>query len=226
MGGKTTTGRSERTSSGRKAIVPATLFRETAVKNNEIEEFGVKFKTGEPVTFNFVRNTTKAPHLPGDEFQQSLEPAGRYMLHDFEPEREPPKGWEKGTVAFQRPLVIELNSNPDAMGAYDETSWKANLSKQYGGKTGAKLSRALQAAGYDGIVTIEKGGKTPGTREIIDIGIVGKNDRQKLTNFLSSDDAPHMLPVGHAHDIRTPMPGKPIVRAPQPPRKKKKKGPA
>lgn len=51
-------------------------------------------------------------------------------------------------------------------GGYDRTSWKARLSEEYGGLTGDKLSKAIAADGYDGIVTIDAA-KNPS--EIVDI---------------------------------------------------------
>jgi hypothetical protein len=46
------------------------------------DEAGVRFETGVPVRFPFIRNTERAPRPRGhDQFQQRLEPAGVYLLH-------------------------------------------------------------------------------------------------------------------------------------------------
>jgi hypothetical protein len=133
------------------------------------DEQGAWFETGVPVTFRFVRNTEKSPYF-GAQFQQDLEPAGRYMLHNENP-GELARGWETGFVHFERPLVISFNI-PRTSPHYDETSWKARLARVYGA-TGADLSRLLLADGWDGIVTVgeyEWQGKVScDTREIVDL---------------------------------------------------------
>ena len=98
---------------------------------------------------NFVFNQTKAD-LPGD-FAQDLEPAGRYMQvsKDTFPGGE---GMTTGKVTFKNPLVVEFKST-------GRDGWKSDLSKQYDGKTGRKLSQAIIKDGYDGIITLRDYGK-------------------------------------------------------------------
>jgi len=130
----------------------------------------------------FVRNAESAARFrprPGapDTFQGRIEPSGRYMLHDSSPKsKEVPRGWEKGIVRFERPLVIPLNTDPEGR-IYDENSWKMLLSQKFGGKKGRALSEAVARAGYDGIVTVtlDRNCRPVDTREIVD-----------LTMFLSS----------------------------------------
>jgi hypothetical protein len=125
-------------------------------------EYGVRFETGQPVQVRFVRATTPAPKpAPSDPYQQKLEPAGRYMVHNPDP-GQLPAGWEQGSVTFQSPLVVAFNSGREPR--YDARSWKAALAQLYGAR-GEKLSRAVASSGYDGIVTVWDGG----TREIIDL---------------------------------------------------------
>lgn len=113
----------------------------------QVTEQGVRFKTCSPVTFTYIRNTRKSPK--SREFQQDIEPAGRYMLHNEDPQSIP--GWESGEVTFECPLVMALNTNyPDEI--YGPNSWKSALYEAFGAKGGA-LSRKLRALGYDGIVT-------------------------------------------------------------------------
>jgi len=107
------------------------------------------FETGKPTTFEYMRNPEKAPKAKG--FQQDIEPQGRYLS---EKTKTVPEGWEQGTISFKNPLVVEFNTGE---GIYDERSWKARLSKEYGNKKGASLSRAIASEGYDGIVTIDRG---------------------------------------------------------------------
>jgi hypothetical protein len=124
-------------------------------------EEGVVFETGRAVEFRFARNTARAPTRPrgtGDPYQQKLEPAGRYMLHlGTAPEPASDSSgrvqWVTGTVRFEKPLVLRWGNG------YDNTSWKAGLVRAYG-KKGHALSRALLAAGYDGIVTVTASGAT------------------------------------------------------------------
>ena len=124
-------------------------------------EHGVHFETGVPVTFPFIRNTEKSPRVSG--FGQDIEPHGRYLLHNADPDRAPPRGWETGTVTFKKPLVIPLSGDRNAI--YGPTGWKARLCDATG-KRGASLSRHLaQHFGFDGIVTVD----AYGTSEIIDL---------------------------------------------------------
>jgi hypothetical protein len=136
-------------------------------------EAGKHFETGKPVTFDSMRNTVssqshvKPKRGEPDRFQQTIEPHGRYLLHDTVgsgKEGKLPTGWESGQVHFNNPLVVKLNSNPDG-GIYDETSWKKNLAKRFNA-TGKKLSEKIAKSGHDGIVTVDERGNTS---EIVDI---------------------------------------------------------
>lgn len=134
-----------------------------------VTEYGEHFETGVPVTVSFVRSTGGSPRPDHeDRYQQRLEPAGRYMIHNPDPGRLP-AGWEQGSVRFRNPLVIPLSSDPDSI--YGEDSWKASLSRAFGGKIGKALSRAVTGAGYDGIVTValDRRGRPIDTREIVDL---------------------------------------------------------
>jgi len=126
-----------------------------------VSEYGVEFETGKPVKVNFVRNTVSSQSVGGDSFQQSIEPAGRYMSHDYDPKRDPMPGWEKGSVKFKSPIVMELSTGDRI---YGEGSWKKRLQAKYN-KTGKSLSKAIVADGYDAIVTVNK----RGTSEIVDL---------------------------------------------------------
>jgi hypothetical protein len=133
-----------------------------------LEEYGAVFRTGQPVTFAFQRNTVSAPH-GGGEFQQDLEPAGRFLVTDHDPSYPPLPGWEKGSVSFASPLVLWHSVDPPGSVSYDERSWKARLAGHYGA-TGAELSAALMADGYDGIVTVQLVRNQAYTGEIVDLG--------------------------------------------------------
>lgn len=124
------------------------------------------FATGIPVSFGFVRSTEKAPHF-GDRYQQHIEPAGRYMLHNPDP-GDLARGWERGIVTFESPLVLAFNAGHDGV-AYDESSWKARLHRIYG-VAGRALSKRIRKDGYDGIVTVAlHHGEPMDTREIVDL---------------------------------------------------------
>lgn len=138
-----------------------------------VEEERYVFETGVPVKFPFIRNTAKSPYF-GDRFQQDIEPAGRYMLFRSRAVK-PQDGWEAGVVTFKSPLVLLLNTDPDGP-YYNETSWKARLQRIYG-HAGKKLTRALLADGYDGIVTVtcpRQRGIECETREIVDLAVIGQ----------------------------------------------------
>ena len=129
------------------------------------ENSTIDFKTGQPVTFQYVRNKEKSPYF-GSRFQQDIEPHGRYVIQ--KEVDDVPEGWETGEITFNNPLVVPFNVHPG--GTYDDKSWKVELSRHFGGKTGRALSQAIVEAGYDGIITLGVGpdGK-PDTKEIVDL---------------------------------------------------------
>ena len=102
-------------------------------------------RTGAPFKFHALRNTEKAPDM-GSEFGQDIEPHGRYVTVKYDG-AEPVPGWETFDAELQNPLVIE---------GEDTRDWKRKLADQYG-KTGADLTRELQFAGHDGVITILDG---------------------------------------------------------------------
>ncbi len=129
-----------------------------------------RFQTGTPIEFAYMRGKQPAPNF-GERFQQHIEPAGRYMIYDYDPSRPDESDyWERGKVNFANPLVIPFNSVPDNS-SYDTTNWKMTLHKAYGGKKGLELAKAIIADGYDGIVTvyIDPDGKPSYTKEIVDL---------------------------------------------------------
>ena len=137
----------------------------------EVTEGKVTFKTGQPVTLDYVRNTGAAPKAGSeDRFQQKIEPAGRYISHVAKEHWGPEQpGQTRGSLTFKKPLVLHLNTGgPDAP-IYDENSWKARLQEAYGGKKGKALSNALAKDGFDGIVTVETTKRGSHTAEIVDL---------------------------------------------------------
>lgn len=141
---------------------------------SSVTENGVTFETGRPVEFRFVHGKIPAPNF-GAKFQQDIEPAGRYLVHQPEglgifgrPTTDRVRReYEDGTVRFERPLVLRFTDDPDTL--YGPTSWKARLRTAFKAK-GKALSRKLAAAGYDGIVTVwEVHGKGSHTKEIVDL---------------------------------------------------------
>ena len=134
----------------------------------ELDWRGANFKSGQPVTFNYLRNKEKAPNF-GSTYQQDIEPHGKYVIQkeiDGEPDD---KRWESGEITFQNPLVLPFNLEHG--NTYNDKSWKAELSRRFGGKTGRALSQAIVDAGYDGVVTLSIGpdGKPYDTKEIVDL---------------------------------------------------------
>ena len=129
------------------------ILRQNVVVNNqtEVTQDNNTFKTGEPVTFNHAHNTDSATAMFGipdkdSSYGRGFEPSGQYMtVIGRTPDYQLPN-MEYGSTTFNNPLVIEA----------DGTNWKQKLSEDFGGVTGKKLSKAVIAAGYDGIVTTEK----------------------------------------------------------------------
>lgn len=111
-----------------------------------------KTVTGQPVTFNFVHNTDSAtkhfgvPKNKDAPYGRYYEPSGRFMTLIDRPKDNVPDGMIQGTMTFRNPIVVKN----------DSLNWKKTLSKQYGGKRGKELSKAIIANGHDGIITLEE----------------------------------------------------------------------
>ena len=138
----------------------------------EIVEAGALFKTGAPVAFIAMHNTQGSGirrALKGDPFQQKLEPSGRYMLHNTTGRL--PQGWVELPAVFGNPLVLWWADGD----SYDDTSWKARLSKHFKAK-GEALRQRLLREGYDAVVTVQRAsGRSPAsTSEIIDLHSLGR----------------------------------------------------
>lgn len=154
-----------------------------------IDVYGRHFETGVPVEFRYVRNNESAPDF-GSRYQQDIEPAGRYLTHNEDPGSEDylaemrRRGWEYGLAKFENPLVITFNTKKQIN--YDEHSWKAALSRKFGGFTGEALARAIVGQGYDGIVTVHANdkGEPLYVSEIVD-----------LTGFVKQAQKAMPLPV-------------------------------
>ena len=131
-----------------------------------IEEDGVYFETGVPVTFDFVHNTESATGMFGipdenSKFGRGFEPSGKFVTRVKDKNKALNLDTlESGTITFQNPLVI-LNDNLE---------WKKKLSSNYGGLKGKELSKAIIADGFDGIVTVDESsnGTTKYVSEIVD----------------------------------------------------------
>ena len=126
----------------------------TGLKKTSVKEAGYTFESGKPVTFTFLRNTERAfKHPDPTRYGQNLEPKGRYMVLDAQPEftkrRELPN-IEQGTITFENPLVIENVTTSSA-----SEGWKSRLSQEYDGKTGTQLTKALIKNGFDGVITVD-----------------------------------------------------------------------
>lgn len=140
----------------------------------DVTENGIRFATGTPVRFQFLRNTEKAPRT--SKFGQDIEPSGRYLTHNSYPNPQgPPPGWETGEVAFQNPLVLAH----DEQDLYGPKGWKARLSEAFGGLTGKSLSQAVADAGFDGIVTVKP--SYGETSEIVDLSMFRRDPSEKTT---------------------------------------------
>jgi murein DD-endopeptidase MepM/ murein hydrolase activator NlpD len=119
-------------------VAPGAVLRDL-----DIVDQGVRFETGVPVTFKYAHNTEPTPNM-GSRFQQDIEPAGFYVIHQPNPHGTP--GWQYGTCTLNNPLVLPFGTG------FNETSWKAELHRRYK-KKGRALSRALRKEGFDGVVT-------------------------------------------------------------------------
>jgi len=127
------------------------------LRESTAKEGASEFKTGQPVTFSFVRNEESATSFFGvpdleAPFARGFEPAGRFVTPLAGVPAQLADTQTSGEITFQNPLVIEFG------GQYDQaTNWKRRLSKAFGGLTGTPLSQAIIAAGHDGVVTTREG---------------------------------------------------------------------
>ena len=138
------------------------MLKNTLLLSKVIEN-GILFKTNVPVTFNFLRNTQRAFRHPDPaRFGQNLEPSGRYMSHDTNPQgtRLYLPDLQQGVITFKHPFVLE-NITPSSY----PSGWKYRLSKYFNNKTGKSLTKAIISKGYDGIVTTDGNH----TSEIVDL---------------------------------------------------------
>ncbi|MBV5338144.1 MAG: hypothetical protein J0665_01105 [Deltaproteobacteria bacterium] len=122
-----------------------------------------QFETGKPVTFNFIHNTESATKIFGKPKKDSphdrgLEPSGRYVTQVEDPSKlQLSDKMISGELTFVSPLVVEAKD------------WKKSLSAAFGNKRGKHLSKAVIAAGYDGIVTIQDGKSGKYISETLDL---------------------------------------------------------
>jgi hypothetical protein len=141
-----------------------------------LESHGLE--TGKPITFEYSRNKEPSPkNIPGDPYQQKIEPAGIYVTQG----KNKLPNYENGTMTFNNPLVLPLNKVEGNI--YDENSWKMVLYKEYG-KKGKNLSKHLVKMGFDGIITYDK----YGMNEIVSLkpfmGLVTEDRTDEQRKFL------------------------------------------
>jgi hypothetical protein len=125
-------------------------FRAQDLGLTRVRENGLLFETGTPVSFHYVHNDEKAPHL-GVRFGQNVEPSGFYIQHVPDTDASLPRGWSSGTAVLEHPLVLVESFDPDAI--YGPTGWKARLHAAT--KKGRReLSRYLMSLGFDSVVPV------------------------------------------------------------------------
>lgn len=145
----------------------AELSKVTATEKNYLGNT-VTFSTGKPVKIQYMYNPEKSPNF-GKQFQQHIEPHGRYMLHNTHSDPNNPNvpKWIYGETTFNRPLVIPFGDvTPTAEDYYGPGGWK-NILYQVYGVGGAALTQKLRGEGYDAIVTVDTA--TGETKEIVDL---------------------------------------------------------
>ena len=136
-----------------------------------LQQEGRLFETGVPVEFEYSRNTQPSPYY-GSEFQQDIEPSGRYMTKNYPGNTL--DYLETGSIKFDNPLVMFLTESEERI--YGDKSWKKRLHDAYEGLTGKALSKAIAEDGYDGIVTVTtRQGKPVETSEIVDLRMFKEN---------------------------------------------------
>lgn len=148
-----------------------------AVELNDEGDIG-KVETGKPVSFWYRHNTQSATDIwgmprEGDQFSRDKEPSGRYMtIGDKESVSSlaGEAGWETGRITLLNPLVVDVDG------------WKPALSERYSGKTGKRLSQALIKDGYDGVITVDRGGRHHYISEVLDLQSFDASKARYSTN--------------------------------------------
>lgn len=178
-------------------------FSEAIVKLKEVSVTEGKdvFKTGKQVTFAFLHNKESATEIlgkpkKGAEFGREFEPSGRYMVRVSTPKTPDFGSFDTGNITFTNPLVIDN----------DNLGWKESLSKQYTGKKGKHLSKAIIADGYDAVVTVDvrEGGRSS-TSEIVDLTTFDESRAR-----YSKETSPATIEVDGVERPTTNSDGKPI----------------
>lgn len=138
---------------------------ESADEALAVEEGGIMFLPGQPVTFE-GRQFAEAPTGAGGDIQ----PAAPYLRHE-------PGGEDVEVVTFENPLYVPMNRKGGI--AVDEFGWRYELMQRFNA-TGRELAQAIAQAGHDGIVTIEVGfdGQAVQTGFIVDLRGVTPTDRR------------------------------------------------
>lgn len=147
--------------------------------------------TGTPITFDFAHNTEPSPYF-GARYGQDLEPAGRYVISFTLAPRHRIPGHLYGTIHFDNPIV--LASTWPVAGEYGGAEgWKHKLSALFGGKRGLPLTRALVAAGYDGIVTVTMprpdSRQGPYLSEIVELSTMSRKKPPRRRGSSNTDQA-------------------------------------
>ena len=144
---------------------PTPQVKPTGIAKGVVSSESIIPEKGKSFKFSYIRNLEKSPDR-GARFGQNVEPAGRYMTVGKAKNVKDLPNFETGEKQFDNPLIVDFG------GGYGEKSnWKNVVSKQFGGKVGTELTKAIKKAGYDGIVTISKSGGKKYTSEILDLDI-------------------------------------------------------
>jgi len=157
---------------------PSAFEMSADIPMDEVTQDGILFKTGKPVTFNYIHNKESATDIFGipdksSPYGRGYEPSGRFVTQTRDINTPDYGNFESGELTFKNPLVI-----PN-----DSLGWKKTLSDKFDGKTGKELSQALIDHGYDGVVTTDstKAGKY--ISETLDLTTFDK-DKAKYSKLL------------------------------------------
>ncbi len=160
-------------------------------------------ETGKPIELFYAKNLENTENF-GSTYAQDIEPSGDYLVvsHANLADNQG-KNWEYGTVRFENPLVLKTEGT---------VAWKKELSARYGNKKGKRLSKVIQADGYDAIITYDEYGLS----ETVSLGpkrnIGGKkinNDKGKLS--ISDQTGTPKFKIWFGDSVIVDAEGKPLV---------------
>lgn len=108
------------------------------------------YTSNQEINLIFIKNeySNSSDAVAGIDFGRNVEPSGDYINLSNEMPKTPIETFTYGTINFKNPLFLEFKNT-------SSHGWKKDLSEMFDFKTGKKLNKAIEDAGFDGVITID-----------------------------------------------------------------------